>query len=108
MATSKSKSSHKPATGGAKSGKTSTAKPASKPAAKSIESKVSSNVIKLIDQAAVVLRKSVETGAEASEKARSLAHRRAHSLIEDAHKRLTQILDDSETVLKKGVKKIAP
>jgi rubrerythrin len=109
MATSKSTSSRKPATKRSKSAKK--AAPAagvSTKSSKSLEQEVSSTVIELIDQAAAALRKTVETSSEISEKARLLAHRRAHSLINEAHKRLSEFLDETKSVLDKGINKIKP
>ena len=77
-------------------------KPASKTqstTAKSPVHKASQTALKLIDDAASLLRKSVTTGADMTEKAQEAAQKRAHGMVSKAHGLLGNILDKGTSEL---------
>ncbi len=69
-------------------------KPASapKPTPGSKEDKLATSALKLIDQAAGLLRKGVVTGAGTTEKARTEAKHRAHSILTEATSALHKLI----------------
>jgi ElaB/YqjD/DUF883 family membrane-anchored ribosome-binding protein len=78
----------------------------SKPAPKAKEHSVTASALKLVDEAAALLRKGISTGADSSEKARLEARKKAHSLLNKASSSLSDVLDGSASVLRKVINKI--
>ena len=64
------------------------------------------SALKLVDEAAALLRKGISTSADTSEKARLEARKKAHSLIDKASESLSDLLDESASVLRKVAKKL--
>lgn len=89
-------------------------KPAKKPAKKATSQKttvsrehsVTQSALKLVDEAAALLRKGISTGSDSSEKARLAAKKKAHSLLNKATDSLSDVLDESASVLRKVINKI--
>ena len=86
--------------------KTSAKKPAAKRKPVSREHKVATTALKLVDEAAVLLRKGISTSATTSEKARLEAKKKAHALLGKAKSSIEELLDDSASVLRKVINKI--
>ena len=100
MPASKKKPATKPAT------KTPAKKAAAKRKPVSREHKVAATALKLVDEAAVLLRKGISTSASTSEKARLEAKKKAHALLGKAKSSIEELLDDSASVLRKVINKI--
>ena len=100
MPASKKKPAPKPAT------KTPAKKAAAKRKPVSREHKVAATALKLVDEAAVLLRKGISTSASTSEKARLEAKKKAHALLGKAKSSIEELLDDSASVLRKVINKI--
>ena len=85
-------------------------KPSSKPAKKtnpkSKDYSVAESALKLVDEAAALLRKGINTTADSTEDARREARKKAHSLLDKASESLSDLLDGSASVLRKITKKI--
>ena len=81
-------------------------KTAKKTAPKSKDYSVSESALKLVDEAAALLRKGINTTADSSEEARREARKQAHSLFDKASESLSDLLDESASVLRKIAKKI--
>jgi hypothetical protein len=81
-------------------------KPAGKPAPKSQDHSVTSSALKLVDEAAALLRKGISTGSDSSEKARLEARKKAHTLLNKASTSLSDVLDGSASLLRKVINKI--
>lgn len=81
-------------------------KPASKPAPECHDHSVTSSALKLVDEAAALLRKGISTGSDSSEKARLEARKKAHSLLNKASTSLSDVLDGSASILRKVINKI--
>ena len=81
-------------------------KTASKPAPVAKEHSVAESALKLVDEAAALLRKGISTSAGSSEKARLEAKQKAHSLLNMASSSLSGILDGSTSVLRKAINKL--
>lgn len=81
-------------------------KTAAKPAPKSHDHSVTSSALKLVDEAAALLRKGISTGSDSSEKARLEARKKAHSLLNKASASLSDVLDGSASILRKVINKI--
>ena len=77
-----------------------------KTAPKSKDYSVSESALKLVDEAAALLRKGINTTADSSEEARREARKQAHSLFDKASESLSDLLDESASVLRKIAKKI--
>ena len=75
-----------------------------KPASR--EHRVATSALKLVDEAAVLLRKGISSSADTSEKARLDAKKKAHALLGKATTSLEGLLDDSASVLRKVINKI--
>ena len=65
-----------------KTAKKSVKNPAEKPAAKSKDHSVTESALKLVDEAAALLRKGISTGSDSGEKVRLEARKKAHSLLD--------------------------
>jgi hypothetical protein len=108
-----SKSPKKPAAAKA-APKTKTAKKTTKPAATKSstrplgarEQKLASSALKLVDEAASLLRKGITTTADVSEKNRLAAKKRAHGLLNKATSSLSSILEGGSDALHKVIGKI--
>ena len=72
-----------------------------KPASR--EHKLATSALKLVDEAAELLRKGISTSANTSEKARLEAKKKAHSLLGKAKSSLEELVDDSASVLRKVI-----
>ncbi len=95
-----------------KTTKSSTRKPAakakktsSKPAGPR-EQKLASSALKLVDEAAAILRRGITTGADISAKNRLEAKKRAHSLLNKATSSLSSLLESGSSVIGKAISKI--
>lgn len=94
--------------------KTKTAKKTTKPAAAKSstrplgarEQKLASSALKLVDEAAALLRKGITTTADVSEKNRLAAKKRAHGLLNKATSSLSSILEGGSDALHKVIGKI--
>jgi len=64
------------------------------------------HALKLIDQAAALLRKGVRETASKTKSAGSHAAKEAHTLIGQAHKSLSSLLDSTASNLKRATKKL--
>lgn len=80
--------------------------PARKPAPKSSpqpksnpEDKIAKSALKLIDDAASILRKTVSEGAEVTVKTRETAQKRAHGMVSKAHDLLGDALNKGNSAL---------
>ncbi len=102
MPAAKKKSAPKAAKKAAKPSK----KPAHKPAPKPASKKAEAAALKLIDEAAALLRKGITTSADTTEKARLEAKQKAHTLITKASHSLSGLLGESTSVLRKVVNKL--
>ncbi len=72
----------------------------------SIDHKIASNALKLVDQASILLRKGIRTGANTSEKARHEAKQKAHALLNKASSSLGDLLSGSTSVLRRVINKL--
>lgn len=82
-------------------------KPAAKKKAKpSPEHTAAHAALKLVDEAAELLRKGITTGASTSEKAREEAKKKAHTLLTKASGSLEALLSGGTSVLRKTINKI--
>jgi len=70
------------------------------------EEKLASSALKLVDEAAALLRKGIKTTADVSEKNREAARKRAHSLLSKATSSLGGLLDTSASALHKAISKL--
>jgi DNA-binding protein HU-beta len=84
---------------------TSKPKSSAKPAA-AHEEKLTSSALKLVDEAAALLRKGIKTTADVSEKNREEARKRAHSLLTKATSSLNDLLDSGTSALHKAISKL--
>lgn len=90
--------------------KTATKKTAPKPAAKkaaplSKEEKLAENAIKMLDEAAALLRSSIKQGAAATAKSREAAKKRAHTLVTKAQGSLTSAISETGSLVQKAINK---
>jgi hypothetical protein len=70
------------------------------------EEKLANSALKLIDEAASLLRKGVKTTADVSEKNREAARKRAHGLLTKATSSLGGLLDSGSSALHKAISKL--
>ncbi len=70
------------------------------------EQKLASSALKLVDEAAALLRKGINTTADVSEKNRLAAKKRAHGLLNKATSSLSSILEGGSDALHKVIGKI--
>ena len=70
------------------------------------EQKLANTALKLVDEAAALLRQGIRTGANSSEKARHEAKQKAHSLLTKASSSLTDALQSGTSALHKVLGKI--
>lgn len=70
------------------------------------EQAIANNALKLVDQAAALLRKGIRTSADTSAKTRLQAKQQAHTLLTKASSTLGGLLSDSTSVLHKVIGKI--
>lgn len=85
-------------------GKRTTARP-SRPAGPR-EDKLASGALRLVDEAAALLRKGIRTGAETSEKTRTDTRKKAHNLLTRASSSLGQLLSEGTSTLHKVINKL--
>ena len=64
------------------------------------------SALKLVDEAAALLRKGINTSSDATDTARREARKKAHSLLDKASESLSDLLEGSASVLRKVSKKI--
>jgi len=81
-------------------------KPANKATPVSHDHSVTHSALKLVDEAAALLRKGISTGSDSSEKARLAARKKANSLLNQASRSLSDVLDESASVLRKVINKL--
>ncbi len=72
----------------------------------SAEHKAASAALKMVDEAAALLRKGISTGASTTEKARLEAKSKAHSLLNQASHSLGSLLGESTSALRKAINKL--
>ncbi|MDX2080179.1 MAG: hypothetical protein SFU53_05285 [Terrimicrobiaceae bacterium] len=70
------------------------------------EQQVAKAALKMVDEAANLLRRGISTGASTSEKARLEAKQRAHSLLNDASSSLQSLLGSSASSLRKVINRM--
>lgn len=70
------------------------------------EQKLASSALKLVDQAAALLRQGIRTSANTSEKARLEAKQRAHTLLTKASSSLSDALNEGSSTLHKLIGKL--
>jgi len=70
------------------------------------EKEIADSALKLVDQAAALLRKGIHASADTSEKARLEAKQKAHALLNKASASLSDLLGGSTSVLRKVINKI--
>jgi hypothetical protein len=85
--------------------------PAKKPAHRkatttSHEDKLAASALKLVDEAAALLRKGIVTGSSTTERTREDAKKRAHVLLNKASVSLGDLLSGSTSALRKVINKI--
>ncbi len=90
-----------------------TPKTARKPAPKattkasaSTHDELTKNTLKFVDEAAALLRKGITTGADAGEKSRVAANKKAHSLLGKASSSLSDLLGGGASLLRKVSEKL--
>jgi hypothetical protein len=103
MATTKKKDAAQKA--GPKKG-TARAAAAKKSPARGREEALADEALKLVDKAAVLLRKGIRTSAETTHKARLDAKHKAHGLLNKASSLLGDLLSESASTLHKVISKI--
>jgi len=92
--------------------KTAPRKSAPKPASKKSkpattpEHKAATAALKLVDEAALLLRKGISTGAKTTESARIEAKKKAHVLLNKASSSLAEVLGSGTTALRRVINKI--
>ncbi len=104
MATPKSKTKKTARTSASRPAKKSAPKAA--PAKTSPEEKLAASTIKLLDQAAEVLKKTLNTSASTSAKTREAAKKKAHSLLGKAHTALDKSLKEGFSAAEKVLKRL--
>ncbi len=70
------------------------------------EQKISGDALKLVDQAASLLRQGIRNSANTSEKARHQAKQQAHTLLTKASSSLSDLLSGSTSALRGVINKI--
>lgn len=70
------------------------------------EQKLASSALKLVDQAAAILRQGIRTSADTSEKARLETKQKAHSLLTKASSSLADALQGGSSTLHKIIGKL--
>lgn len=70
------------------------------------EKEIADSALKLVDQAAALLRKGIHTSADTSEKARHEAKQKAHALLGKASSALSDLLSGSTSALRSVINKI--
>ena len=70
------------------------------------EEAIANDALKLVDQAASLLRKAIRSGAETSRTTRLKAKHQAHGLLTKASSTLGQVLSESTSTLHKVINKI--
>jgi ElaB/YqjD/DUF883 family membrane-anchored ribosome-binding protein len=81
-------------------------KPVKKATPVSHDHSVTHSALKLVDEAAALLRKGISTGSDSTEQARLAARKKANSLLSQASRSLSDVLDESASVLRKVINKI--
>ena len=71
-----------------------------------IDHKVTNTALKLVDEAASLLRKGIHSGSKTSEKARQEAQHKAHQLLNKATLSLHDLLSGSATTLRRVINKL--
>ena len=70
------------------------------------EEKLANSALKLVDEAASLLRKGIKTTADVSDKNREAARKRAHGLLTKAASSLGGLLDTGTSALHKAISKL--
>jgi len=86
--------------------KPATTRPAAKRATPSPEHQAATAALKLVDEAADLLRRGISSGSKTTEAARLEAKKKAHSLLNKASSSLADVLGNSTSVLRKVINKI--
>ncbi len=89
-----------------KTAKKTVRKPAKTTKPVSHDHSVTHSALKLVDEAAALLRKGISTGSDSTEKARLAARKKANSLLSQASRSLSDVLDESASVIRKVINKI--
>ena len=78
----------------------------SKPAAKPVEDVITKEALKLVDQAATMLRDGIKMSHKTTAKARTATHKKAHVLLGKATRHLDDAIQSGSTVIRKIINKI--
>lgn len=70
------------------------------------EHKAATAALKLVDEAATMLRSGISTSAKTTEKTRLEAKKKAHSLLNKASSSLAEVLGSGTSVLRKAINKL--
>lgn len=70
------------------------------------EHKAATAALKLVDEAATLLRSGISTSAKTTEKTRLEAKKKAHSLLNKASSSLAEVLGSGTSVLRKAINKL--
>ena len=81
-------------------------KSSQKGAATPAPDQLTQNALKLVDQAAALLRKGIKTSSKATYEARTVLHQEAHTLLEEASSHLDHAIQTGTTFLRNALKKI--
>lgn len=86
--------------------KSATKKPASAKSASSSEEKLTKAALKMVDQAAELLRQGILAGEKATDSTRHVARKKAHVLLNDASGKLEELLAGGTATLRKVIGRI--
>ncbi len=81
-------------------------KAAPKSATKPAEHKATNAALKMVDEAAALLRKGIRTGSDTTDKSRDAAKQRAHALLNKASSSLGDILSGGTSALRSVINKL--
>jgi uncharacterized protein HemX len=68
--------------------------------------KLATQALKILDEAAVLLRTGIQEGTQTTERTRILAKKKAHSLLGKASRTLSHAIEDGTSTLQKIIKKM--
>jgi hypothetical protein len=68
--------------------------------------KLATQALKIVDEAAALLRTGIQEGTQTTEKSRILAKRKAHTLLGKASKTLSHAIEDGTSTLHEIIKKM--
>lgn len=79
---------------------------AKKTSEKHLEDVVTKQALKLVDEAATLLRHGIKASQKNTTKARETAHKKAHTLLGQATRHLDEALKSSSSFLRKAINKL--